>query len=273
MNPLSFSEKMQLIWEIISSSPLYMIALLIIFFLIYLFVTTNSMNKKESKKAYLLIYLAAFIFFIIQYGSSFGNLLDYTLNQMFIAYYFPNIIIYLLILIITNIILWKTIFNDHIAKVIKLLNSVIFGVLTYLFILVLSLINQLKLNAFNLEELYSSNQVRSLLETSMLIFIIWVLILAVYTIIRKYQLKNQIVKVEEISNYQIVNHSDKRVYLKSSSTPAEKAKVEPEKKTNEPFTLEEYKMMARILKEEKEKKQEEQSALTELNNLYKSIKL
>lgn len=264
MNPLSFLEKWQMVWSVINSSPLYAIALIIVVFLIYLLATTNRSNKKESRKVYILLYIAAFIFLAIQYGSSFMQFIDYIINQVFIGYYFPTIMIYLVLLIITNIIVWKSIFSDITPTVIKFLNSFVFGILIYLFILILSLIDQLKLNAFNLEELYQSNQVRSILELSTFIFTIWVLVLIVYSLIRKYLGKRKVVK-EEI----------KPVHVEIPIQP----KVEFEEKSinnitptiTEPFTLEEYKMMSKILKEQHAKEQE--TSLEELNQLYKSVNL
>lgn len=275
MGPLSFIEKIQMVGNLIVSSPLYSVALLVILFLLYLFITTNGSNKKESRKAYMLIYLAACVFFAFQYGNSFLSLIDYTVNQMFITYYFPNIVIYLLILVVTNVILWKTIFSDTIAKSVKLLNSSVFGVIIYLFILVLSLINELKLDVFNLEELYSSTQVRSIMELSMMVFTVWVCVLVVYKLIRKHQHKKNVFRVDEVSGYEIVNHRnyDSCINMNSRTKFIEPV-VEPVKQENHPelFTLYEYKMLSKILKEEKVKKAEP-APLSELNKLYSSIQM
>ncbi len=275
MNPLSIIEQLKFIWELITSSPLYAIAFIIICFLVYLFATTNRSNQKESKKAYILIYVAAFIFFAIQYGKSFASLLDYAINQMFISYYFPTIIVYLLMFIISNIILWKTMFQKKIAPMLKLLNSVVFGVLLYLFILVLALINELKLNVFNVEELYRSNQVRSLFECSMFLFVIWVLFLIFYSLISKYLNRHRKNTEEEPINYCLTGDFNHKTFVEKSiknDNDMILKDVEPIKKetTFQPeFTLEEYKMMAQILKNEKEK--EQQSSLEEFNHLYKTL--
>ena len=48
--------------------------------------------------------------------------------------------------------------------------------------------------------------------------------------------------------------------------------VKQENTKEEPFTLEEYKMMLKVLKEEQMKEQiQEKSPLTELNKLYQSV--
>ncbi len=281
MTPLSFIEKIQMVGNLIMSSPLYLIALLVILFLLYLFITTNGSNKKESKKAYMLIYLSACVFFAFQYGSSFASLVDYTVNQIFITYYFPNILTYLLILIMTNIVLWKTIFSDTIAKPIKVINSCVFVTIIYLFILVLSLISELKLDVFNLEELYSSSQVRSIMELSMLVFTIWAMVLTVYYIIRKYQQKKKIMAIEEVSDYTIINHKNKETYLVEESkeheskmptpvTPMVESKSEPPKQ-QDLFTLDEYRVLLKLLKEEQSRQAKE--PLSELNKMYNHIKM
>ncbi|HIT10134.1 MAG TPA: hypothetical protein IAC24_00845 [Candidatus Onthousia faecigallinarum] len=288
MSPLSFFRKIEMVWEVISSSPLYGIAFFVLLFLVILFSTTNKSNAKQSKKTYFLIYLAVAIYFLIQYGSSIGTMIDYAINQMFLSYYFPNIVIYLGMIIIANIILWKTLFSKKANRVIRIFNSCFYGILTYLFILVVSLVQQLKLNVFQLEEMYSSNQVRSLLELSMFFFVIWMAILIVYALIRKHQ-QRKMPKEESPKDYTIISPFQTFTPYKlvtnaapqhqtTPPTPVEVVQtpvVEPVKK-EEPFTLEEYKVMLQILKEEKakeeaQKKKQAEPSYDALTDLYKSI--
>ena len=249
--------------------------LVVIAFLTLLFITTNGSNRKQSKRAYILLYLAAFIFLAVQYGSSFLALLDYAINEVFITYYFPNIVIYIIMLIVTNIVLWKTIFNDKIDKKLKIINSFAFAIITYLFILAISTINTLELNVFNITELYSSNDVRSLLELSTFVFTFWIVILVIYYLIRKYQYKHNIIKVETFTNYNIINDFDIDKAYKKTKQPL--IIEEPKKdylNIDDQFTLEEYKLMSKILKEEKDKEEIPNitQGLTELNKLYQSVK-
>lgn len=81
MSPVSLNEKLNIIWSVISSSPLYIVFFLAIAVLIYLFSTTNNANKKQSRKTYFLIYSAFFIYLVVQYGNSFGTLVDYAVNK------------------------------------------------------------------------------------------------------------------------------------------------------------------------------------------------
>lgn len=273
MSPMSLITKIHNVINVITSNRLYLMILAIVLFLTSMFITTNSSNKKQSKRTYIFLYIAAFIFFIIQYGNSFKTLLDYAINEVFITYYFPNIVIYILVLIISNIILWKSIFNDTIDKKIKIINSTAFGFIMYLFILALSLIHSLKLDVFNITELYSSNEVRSILELSMFVFTIWIVILSVYKLIKIYQYKHNIIEVEEFTNYNIINDFDiKRAYKGPTNKffiEEKQEEIAPkEEPKKEEFSLEEYKIMIKILKEEKARIE---NPLMELNRLYQSI--
>ena len=283
MSPLSLITKLQTVFELITSKNLYLMILTLVVLLTIFFITTNGSNRKQSKKAYIMLYIAAFIFIAVQYGSSFLTLVDYAINEVFITYYFPNIVIYLLMLLVTNIVLWKTIFNDNIDRKIKVINSCAFSIILYLFILAISTINSLNLNVFNITDLYSSNDVRSILELSMLIFVFWIIVLAIYHLIRKYQYKHNIITKEHVTNYNIINNFDvKEAYKVTTPKPLlNPAPIENNPNTvnlDNKFTLEEYKIMSKILKEEKEKETskdqniQDDNPLTELNKLYQSIR-
>jgi membrane protein len=287
MSPLSLITKLQTVFDLITSKNLYLMILALIVILTIIFITTNGSNRKQSKKTYILLYLAGFIFIVFQYGSSFMTLLDYAINEVFITYYFPNIVIYLLMLIITNVVLFKTIFSNKADFKLKVINSSAFAIIMYLFILAISQVNSLDLDVFNITELYSSNAVRSLLELSMFIFVFWMVVLGIYYLIRKYQYKHNLIQVESFTNYNIIHDFDIKEAYKVPKKPLVIEEPKEEKKEEQPsldllgqnFTLDEYKLMVKILKEEKDKTQEEQelkvvedNPLTELNKLYQSIR-
>lgn len=287
MSPLSLITKLQTVFDLITSKNLYLMILALIVILTIIFITTNGSNRKQSKKTYILLYLAGFIFIVFQYGSSFMTLLDYAINEVFITYYFPNIVIYLLMLIITNVVLFKTIFSNKADFKLKVINSSAFAIIMYLFILAISQVNSLDLDVFNITELYSSNAVRSLLELSMFIFVFWMVVLGIYYLIRKYQYKHNLIQVESFTNYNIIHDFAVKEAYKVPKKPLIIEEPKEEKKEEQTsldllgqnFTLDEYKFMIKILKEEKDKVQEKQipkagedNPLTELNKLYQSIR-
>ena len=111
------------------------------------------------------------------------------------------------------------------------------------------------------------------------IFTFWIIVLVIYHLIRKYQYKHHIIEVENFTNYNIINDFDIKEAYKITKQPLiieeEKTLTKQEDYVNidDKFTLEEYKIMSKILKEEKEREEPDISnGLTELNKLYQSIK-
>lgn len=281
MKELSLITKLQTVFDLVTSRNLYLMILALIVIITIVLITTNGSNRKQSKRTYILLYLAGFIFIGVEYGKDILTLIDYAINEVFITYYFPNIVIYLIMLVITNIVLFKTIFSDKVDFKLKVINSIAFSIIMYLFILAISLINNLELDVFNITELYSSNDVRSVLELSMFIFVFWIVVLTVYYLIRKYQYKHNLIQVESFTNYNIIHDFDIKEAYKMPKRPliVEEKKEEPSLNLlGQEFTLDEYKLMVKILKEEKEKEskteeiKEESNPLTELNKLYESIR-
>ena len=281
MKELSLITKLQTVFDLVTSRNLYLMILALIVIITIVLITTNGSNRKQSKRTYILLYLAGFIFIGVEYGKDILTLIDYAINEVFITYYFPNIVIYLIMLVITNIVLFKTIFSDKVDFKLKVINSIAFSIIMYLFILAISLINNLELDVFNITELYSSNDVRSVLELSMFIFVFWIVVLTVYYLIRKYQYKHNLIQVEYFTNYNIIHDFDIKEAYKMPKRPliVEEKKEEPSLNLlGQEFTLDEYKLMVKILKEEKEKEskteeiKEESNPLTELNKLYESIR-
>ena len=136
MTQTTILEKFKIVFEISKSSNLFIavIAFIILFAIVAL--TTNKQNAKRGKKIYGLVYATILVAILIFYYDSLGQMFDYMMNNFFIAVYFPNVAIYLAALIIANIILYISIFNYKVSKLIKNINITVYCVLNYLLILI-----------------------------------------------------------------------------------------------------------------------------------------
>ena len=298
MSQISFNDKLSIIWKMISSSYIYLVILGLFLVLAYLFSTTNRSNQKPSKLTYSIIYLVIFGAIIVQYGSGIQLFFEYLMNHLAVLFYFPNISVYFVMILATNLILWISIFSDKTDRNIKRINSIVFCLLHYLLVLVLGIVGQQKLDIFTLESLYSSQEAMSLVELSNLIFVIWILILIIYRVIKSYQIKKGVIQMQTIGGYEVKQQFDlKKAYLyenrisdfregyqstKQIEAPKLEEKVEQAEVEDtqnqptapEPFSLEDYQLLLEILEEhrqEKAKKEKEEQALKELSSLYKSI--
>lgn len=287
MSKVSFLDKLKILGDVTSSSGLFIIAILLLVFLGYIFLTTNKNNAKNSKKVYLIVYIAIILFVGFSYSNSIGNMFDYMMNNLFIAIYFPNLAIYLLAIIISHIILWKSMFNYKISKVIKTINISVFCIIHYILILILSIITNSKLDVFNQQSIYTNKNCLALIELSSIIFIVWILFLIIYRLFIKYITNKQdeeeeYYKEETIKDNSLINNTMPPKYIYSNMSK----KIIKKDNTDiysDLLTIDDYKLLLEILKKEKENKykesrqfdnieQDEQEKFRQLQDLYRSVR-
>lgn len=194
MKDLSFLDKLKVLVDVSSSSGLCIASIFVIVFLAFMMITTNKRNSKQTKIFYSIIYIILIIVMFIQYGSSFSTMFDYMMNNLFIAIYFPNLAIYLAAIIATNIILWKTVFNFKEDKLLKVINTIIYSIMHYLLILILNVVNSSEIDVFDNASVYSNNDALALIGLSSTIFMVWIIFIIIYKIIRGRQKSYEICK-------------------------------------------------------------------------------
>ena len=200
MSKLSLLDKLKVLSDVTSSSGLFIVAIVILIALTALLITTNTKTKKISSFVCIAIYGAIIIVSILFYREELFELFDYMMNNFFIAIYFPNLAIYFAAIVTTNIILWISIFNRKITKWIRTINTIIFCFIHYLLILIINIITTNKLDIFDQTSIYENQEALALIELSSTIFVVWILFLIIYKIIRIYQDNQEINPKEELEN-------------------------------------------------------------------------
>ena len=200
MSKLSLLDKLKVLSDVTSSSGLFIVAIVILITLAALLITTNTKTKKISRFVCIAIYGAIIIVSILFYREELFELFDYMMNNFFIAIYFPNLAIYFAAIVTTNIILWISIFNRKITKWIRTINTIIFCFIHYLLILIINIITTNKLDIFDQTSIYENQEALALIELSSTIFVVWILFLIIYKIIRIYQDNQEINPKEELEN-------------------------------------------------------------------------
>ena len=212
MSKLSLFDKFKILIDVTSSSGLFLMALLLVVSMGYIFATTNRKNAKSSKIAYTIIYIVIMLVTGFMYKDSLGTMFDYMMNNFFVAVYFPNLAIYFAAIITTNIILWISMFNFKVTKLIKRINVIVYSIIHYLLILIINVITTKKLDVFTQKSVYENKQALGLIELSSTIFVVWIIFLIIYRLIRKYQTRKNPEKVKVIrkrilpSNINVVKH-------------------------------------------------------------------
>lgn len=280
MSKLSLIDKLKVFFEVSISSSLYLLVLIVLLIIGYIFLTTDKKTVKRNKKLYLIVSIFIVSLIVLVYHGSLAKMFDYMMNNFFIAIFFPNLAIYLAAIIIMNIIVWISIFSFKTDKLIKRLNIIIYIIMNYLLALILSVINSNKLDIFNQESVYGNKRATALLELSSTIFIIWIIFLIVYKIILVYLKKDYKPKVKKV----LVKKEVKKLPvdytpLKVPSVVIGNKRKKPEivkeeKSLEDSFTKDEYKVILKLLNEEKKKKEKlrEKNKINEIQSVYRNVK-
>ncbi len=282
MTKMSFLEKLGVLLEVSKSSKLYILLIIALIALgIFLF-KTNKRNVKMRKRIFLIFLISIALLLIIVYHASLGKMFDYMMNNLFVAIYFPNLAIYFAAIIVTNIILWTSVFSFRTSKIIKRVNIVVYVIMNYLLALILSVISSKKLDIFSQTSIYNNEKVTALISLSSIVFVAWIIYLIIYKIILIYIKKDYKPKVKKVivkrkvkmlpenfepttvpemihSNWKSKEYHNSSVktpnaiYQKVSPVVDVKEQDELTKNIEKMFTLDDYKLLLKMLKEQREK--------------------
>lgn len=263
MSKLSFIEKLGILISTSMKSKIFLLFLIVLVFLGIALFRTNKKNEKLNKAIYCITTIIIVAFILITYHDSIGKLITYMMNNFFVAAFFPNLAIYMAALIATNIILWVSIFSYKSSKQIKILNIVVYIIMNYLLALILNTVKTDNLDIFSQAAIYENKTASALISLSSTIFIIWIIFLVIYKILLIYLRKDYKPKVKKIlvkkkvkklpENYlpldtpEFIYGTAPKKHVVVENSQEEQILKEMESK----FTLDDYKIMSKILKDKK----------------------
>lgn len=261
MVEFSLWEKIKTTFNLIFSSPLFLILLIgfALMFVDYFFISKKS---KKVKIIYLGLSLIMIILLLQNYFDSLFNVFDIIAKNIVAIVYFPSVLEYILMLLISLIIILFSLFNKEINKKIKVINLSTFFVNNFLFFMILDEISKKNIDLSNKISIYSNENLMVLFELSMGIFIIWVVGLLLYKIINKIihknDPKNNVVNTVTDNFYEEPELPKTIEELrKEELIPEPKIEyVVVEKDKEDMFTLEEYKELRKLLEQMKNNKKE-----------------
>ena len=245
MEKLTLGKELSLFFKIISENKFSIVILLFLIFLTFIFITTNKKNIKTTKKIYIGIYSFITLFLLIFNGKHLGKFFDYMMNNFFIAIYFPNFAIYFAAIIISNIIVLISIFNQKITKLIKNINIIVYTFITYLLILLIGIISKSDLDVYSQASIYKNTSAHALISLTSTVFMLWIIFLILYTIIKKFitkdKNKEEVIVKEKIVKERILPDNIKEVPIPAFATVVtpiteeeinKKAEIEIQKRVN-----------------------------------------
>lgn len=200
MNDFSLIEKIKILMELISSSPLFLICMILGILILTGLIIFTILNKKVNKWLFIAVCIIVCILLFINYGGLIIKILDIILDGIFMALYFPNLPVYMSVLIIVNVMFVISMFSKKQTKSRKITNIVCAIVLDFMLILIIDVVSKHNINIYEQITLYTNLNLLVLLELSMGIFVSWILVnlfISAHLKLKKYD-KKEYPKMQEI---------------------------------------------------------------------------
>lgn len=193
--------------------------------IILLFILANKFkNKKITKVICFIIYVSIFGYLIYMYQGEILNLLDYLMDNLVRLLLFPNLAIYILVLVIVNIFIIKSTFSNKDSNFQKNINIIYFGLFNILFYLIVNNIITNQINVYEQLDIYTNKELLNLIVLNMKIFVIWLFTILIIKFINHISSKVEIRK--HANNYLNLEQVDDNYGL-SKVKKVSKKKIKP----------------------------------------------
>ncbi len=162
---------------------------LLIFILILSFLIINLKYKNNKVKIFipfLLLFIVSLAMFL--YGNSILYVLEEIVKGIIYAIYFPNIIFYIITVIISFSIMIYTILSNKLTNKEKIINYLLCGIHLYLFILFITNCLDLNVSLVRPSRIYKHDELYVLVQSCQLVFVVNIIYQSVKMLVRK--LKN-----------------------------------------------------------------------------------
>lgn len=163
---------------------------LLIFILILSFLLINLKYKNNKVKIFipfLLLFIVSLCIFL--YSSSILYVLEEIVKGIIYAIYFPNIIFYIITVIISFSLMIYTILSNKLTDKEKIINYLLCGIHLYLFILFVTNCLDLNVSLVRPSKIYKHDELYVLVQSCQLVFVVNVIYQGVKQQVRK--LKNK----------------------------------------------------------------------------------
>jgi len=196
----TFLDRIKILCNLIISSPFFIFIVVIFLLTTFVLLLYGRIKNKILKYVVAFGYLLIALLILIKYGSSILNLSDSLVDQVFSFLYFPNLIAYVCMIILTILIIIYTFVNKKTKFFIKTFNVITFVFIMILFVLTLDVIVRNGINIYDKVEVFSNETIVVLIEMSTFIFAIWTVSLFInyiVNVINEKLEKNKFHEIEE----------------------------------------------------------------------------
>lgn len=213
MTDYSFWDRIKAIFEMIFSNGFFISLFAVLVFTVVILIANKKLQSKLPKYLIAIGYIVIAVFVLIKYGSFVFSINDSAVEKIFDAVYFPNLVVYSSMLLITLLLLCFNFIYKNFSSLTKICSSTCFGIIWFMFVLILDTAKTNNINVYEIKEIYENKTMMILMQSSMSIFIIWCLLLIMNFTVRKIseKLENGINISTDILNKKIVYTEDEEV--------------------------------------------------------------
>ncbi len=177
--------RLKTIGNLIASQSFFVTLFVILVLTLIVLLINIKVKSKAPKYVAAIVYFGLAVLVLARYGHYVLTLNDSIVEKFFKAMYFPNLVVYLSMLIISLLLMVANIMDKRFSVFARIINSVSFFLIWFLFILLVDSVKKLGLNFYDVKDLYSNRTVMILLQASMFIFAVWVGVVLIDLIVRR----------------------------------------------------------------------------------------
>lgn len=196
MVDINFTDKLNLIYEFIKMNSLIFLILLLI--IIIIMDLLYGKNKHETKVLYVILIILMLAYTLFSYYKPLLNIVDVYIENIFKLVYFPSILEYFSMILIT--ILIQIISFRRSNKVLKNINLWTGILIESLFIINIMAMKDIKVDLKTITSIYENNLLLSIFQVSSLIFMVWIIINILTYIVSLYVVDR--IEMPKLNNYE-----------------------------------------------------------------------
>lgn len=164
-------DKLNLIYKFVKDNSFTFLIVLLIIIILLDFIYGN--NTKQTKILYICIMILTLVYGLFEYYKPLLNILDVYITYIFKLTYFPSIIDYFSMIIITIIVEIYSI--KKLNSVQKNINLWISIIIELLFIINIIALNNINIDLNNITSIYENDLLLSIFQISSILFMIWII--------------------------------------------------------------------------------------------------
>lgn len=164
------------IFGLITSSTFFITLFVIIVLTVALVIINSKVKIKLPKILAGVGYLIIVVFVFIKYGSAFNGLQDTFTNKAFSSFYFPNLITYISIVLISIFVIILNFLSKTKTIVFKVISIISFGTIMSLFVIILDIVIKKEIDINSAKSIYENTDLMILIQASTFVFFIWMVI-------------------------------------------------------------------------------------------------